>query len=57
MSLVAVDDDDLLGRPAEGDGPLAQGVLAGGGLGVVEHLAQGGLAHVEIGGRARDGRR
>ena len=50
MSLVGVDDNDLLGRPAEGDGTLAQGILASGGLGVVDHLAQGGLTDVQISG-------
>src|SRR6266511_1817011 len=41
-----VDDHDLLGGPAQRDRPAAQVVLAVGGLGVGEHLPQGGLAHV-----------
>ena len=57
VALVAVDDDDLLGRPAQGDGPLAQGVLAGGGLGVGQHLAQGGLADIQVGGAGQVRRR
>jgi hypothetical protein len=48
-SLVTVDDDDLLERPAEGDGPLLEGVLALGALGILEHLAQRRLADVEVG--------
>jgi hypothetical protein len=50
MALVAVDDHDLFGRPAQGDRPLAQRVLTGGGLGVVDHLPQGRLAHIQVGG-------
>ena len=49
LALVAVDDHDLVGGPAQRHRPLPQGVLAVGGLGVVEHLAQRGLAHVQVG--------
>ena len=35
LALVDVDDDDLVGGPAQRDRPLPQRVLAGGGLGVV----------------------
>ena len=46
---IAVDDVDPFNRPAEGDGPFTQRILALRALGILEHLAQGGLAHVEIG--------
>ena len=46
---VRVDDDDVLQRPAQGDGMLAQGVLPLGTLGILDHLAERGLADVEIG--------
>jgi hypothetical protein len=38
VALVDVDDGDLLGAPAQGDGPAFQVVLAQGGFGVVEYL-------------------
>jgi hypothetical protein len=41
LALVAVDDHDLSAIPPQGDRPLAEGVLAGTGLGVGEHLAKG----------------
>lgn len=47
--LVGINDHDLLGRPAQGDGALLEGVLPLGALGVVEHLLQRGLADVQIG--------
>jgi hypothetical protein len=47
--LVAVDDQHPLRRPAQGDGALAQGVLALRALAVLEHLAQRALADVEVG--------
>jgi hypothetical protein len=52
-SQVLVDHDHLLGRPAQRDRPLAQRVLAVGGGGVLDHLAQGGLAHIQVGGPAQ----
>ena len=48
-ALVAVDHLYLVELPAQGQGPLAQGVLAGGGLGVEGNLVQCRLAHIEIG--------
>ena len=39
-----------LGWPAQRDRLLPQRVLAGGGLGVGQHLPQRGLAHVQVGG-------
>src|SRR6266545_7951184 len=52
-SQVLVDHDHLLGRPAQCDRPLAQRVLAVGGGGVLDHLPQGGLAHIQVGGPAQ----
>src|SRR5712692_7417148 len=49
VALVAIDHDHLVRCPAERHGPLAEGVLALGGLGVLEHLPEGGLADVEVG--------
>ena len=49
VALVAVDDDDPLERPAERDRPVAQGVLADGALGVLQHLPQRALPDVEVG--------
>ena len=49
LSLVAVDGHDLLDRPTQRDGPLPQRVLTGARFGVVEHLTQRRLAHVEVG--------
>jgi hypothetical protein len=46
---VGVDDDDAILRPAEGDGPLAEAVLALGALGILEDLPHGRLADIEIG--------
>jgi hypothetical protein len=46
VALVGVDGDDLGGRPAQRHGALPQRVLAGGGLGVVEDLLEGGLADI-----------
>jgi hypothetical protein len=46
VALVDIDGDDLAGRPAERGGALPQRVLAGGGLGVVEDLLEGGLADI-----------
>ena len=50
LALVGVDHDDLLDRPAERDRALTQRVLALRALGVGLHLAQRGLAHVQIRG-------
>jgi hypothetical protein len=49
VPLVGVDGDDLGGGPAQRGGALAQRVLAGGGLGVVEDLFERGLAHIQVG--------
>ena len=46
VALVDVDDDDLLGGPAERGRASFQVVLAEGGFGVVEDLFYGGLADV-----------
>src|SRR4051794_22785832 len=35
LTLITIDDDDLLGGPAQSDGSLAQRVLTGGALGVL----------------------
>ena len=48
LSLVGVDHDDLLDRPAELDRALAQRVLALRGLGVGVHLAQRRLTHIQV---------
>jgi len=48
LSLVDVDHDDLVGGPAERDGPSSQVVLAAGGLGVVGDLVERRLADVEV---------
>ena len=45
---IRIDDDDTLNGPAQRHGALAQGVLAPRALGVLEHLAQRGLTHVQI---------
>ena len=55
LAEIGVDDHDAVGWPAEGDRPLAERILAAGALGVFEHLAQGGLAHIEEGGAAQVG--
>jgi len=52
LALVGVDGDDPFGIPAERDRLLPQRILAGGGLGVGQHLPQRGLAHVQVGGAA-----
>ncbi len=49
LAEVAVDDDDALLGPAERHRALAQAVLALGALGVLEHLPQRRLAHVQVG--------
>ena len=38
LPLVAIDDDDLLSGPPQRHGPLAQRILAGGALGMFQHL-------------------
>ena len=48
LTLVGVDHDDLLDRPAKRDRALPQRVLALRGLGVVLDLAQRRLAHIQI---------
>jgi len=42
------DHHDLLGGLAERDGALAQRVLTLGRLGVLDHLMQRGLAHIQV---------
>ena len=54
VSLVDVDHDDLFGRPAQSHRPLSQVVLTDARLGVVQHLTQGGLADIQIGGPLTD---
>jgi hypothetical protein len=46
---VAVDDDDPIVRPPQGDSMLAQAILPFGALRVLEHLTERGLPDVEIG--------
>jgi hypothetical protein len=46
---IAVDDDDLLEWPAKSEGPILQRILALGALGILEHLAQGALANIQVG--------
>src|SRR5207245_10339760 len=48
LPLVAVDDDDLLGGPAERHGALPQGVLPLRALRVLEHLPERRLSDVEV---------
>jgi hypothetical protein len=50
LAEVVVDDLDLRSRPAQCDGAVGQGVLAGGGLLVVEDLLGSGLPDVDDGG-------
>ena len=45
---IAVDHHDAFGPPAQGDRSLAQGVLPGRAFGILEHLAHGRLAHIQI---------
>jgi hypothetical protein len=47
---VVVNDDHAFARPAEGDGTVGEGVLAGGGFLMFEDLLGGGLANVDDGG-------
>ena len=47
LAQVVVDDLDLRPRPAEGDGAIGQGVLAGGGFLMIEDLLRGGLPDVD----------
>jgi hypothetical protein len=49
LAEVAVDHDDALLGPAERHRALAQAVLALGALGVLEHLSQRRLTHVQVG--------
>jgi hypothetical protein len=50
LALVGVDGDDLIGRPTQRDRALPQRVLPGRGLGVVQHLSEAGLPHIQVGG-------
>ena len=49
LAQVVVDRRDAVAGPAEGDGAVGQGVLAGGGLLMVDHLLGRGLADVDEG--------
>ena len=49
LTQIAVNHDDPIFGPAQRDGPLPQSILALGAFAIVEHLAQRGLADVEIG--------
>ena len=49
LSEIAVDDDNALHGPAQGNGMLAQSVLPLGAFGILEHLAKGRLADIKIG--------
>ena len=42
------DDHDVVLRPAQSNGALTKAILTLGAFGVFEHLAEGGLSHVEI---------
>ncbi len=48
LTEIAVDHHDLLEGPAQGDGALAQGILALRALGVLQHLAQRALADIQV---------
>jgi hypothetical protein len=50
LAEIVVDHLDLRPRPAQGDGAVGQGVLACGGLLMVEDLLRGGLPDVNDGG-------
>ena len=47
VALVDVDHGDLVRRPAQADRLAAQVVLADGGLGVVDHLLERALPHIQ----------
>jgi hypothetical protein len=49
LTEVGIDHDDLLAMPAQGERPLLESVLTPCALGVLEHLAQRGLADIQIG--------
>src|SRR5262245_50502720 len=49
LAQVVVDGDDPVARPAEGNCPVGQGVLSGGGLLVIEDLLRRRLADVDDG--------
>jgi hypothetical protein len=49
VSEVGVDGDDLVVVPTESDSPAAKVILASGALGVLDDLAQSGLADIQIG--------
>ena len=49
LAQVVINNDHLLRRPAQGDGPIAEGVLASGALRVLVNLLEGRLADVEEG--------
>src|SRR6516164_4656489 len=49
LAQIAVNHDDPIFGPAQRDCPLPQSILAFGAFAVVEHLAERGLADVEIG--------
>ena len=56
LAQVVVDHLDLRPRPAQVDGPVGQGVLAGGGFLMVEDLLRGGLPDVDDRRPGRDAR-
>ncbi|MDQ6832336.1 MAG: hypothetical protein M3008_02960 [Chloroflexota bacterium] len=47
VAKILIDDEDAFGGP--GEGPLAQGILAGGALGIGKDSLERTLAHVETG--------
>ena len=49
LTLVAVDDDDVVESPAQSDGALFEGVLTFRALAVLEDLLHRGLSYVEVG--------
>ena len=50
LALIMIDHYDSIFRPTQRHRALAQGVLSLGALGIFKHLAQGGLANIEISG-------
>ena len=50
LAEVVVDDHDLVATPAEFDGAIGEGLLAGGGFAMIEDLLGRGLSDVDDGG-------
>jgi hypothetical protein len=48
LAEISVDDHDMVLRPAQSNGALTKAILTLRAFGVFEHLAEGGLSHVEI---------